>query len=48
MISAKGDDPVQLEVIKKLRELTVSDLEPDITEDFIYKEVSRISMHINS
>ncbi len=42
MISVEGNDEAKDEVIRELNKVTVSDLEPDITEEFIKEEVSRI------
>ncbi len=42
MRSVQGNDEAKDEVIRELNKVTVSDLEPDITEEFIKEEVSRI------
>ncbi len=42
-ISGKGNEIKPLRIIQALRRVTVSDLEPEVTEDFIKQEVLRIS-----
>ncbi len=43
MRSVQGDDESKDEVIRELNKVTVSDIEPEVTEDFIKQEVLRIS-----
>ncbi len=43
MIVEKDNDVAQRDVVRRLEEISVSDIEPNITKEFIDSEVSRIS-----